>query len=103
MTTVGTRRTIRRKGESLTFSPTEMAVAATDGSGLTKLTQTRNLEFEPSWDPSGQRIAYTMLSPVLGEAFFLGAGDSIMQINSDGSCKTKMLSLPKVTLFGATW
>jgi Tol biopolymer transport system component len=103
MTTVGTRRTIRRKGESLTFSPTELAVAAADGSGLTRLTQTRNLEFEPSWDPSGQRIAYTMLSPVLGEAFFLGAGDSIMQINSDGSCKTKVLSLPKVTLFGATW
>lgn len=103
MTTVGTRRTISRKGESLTFAPTELAVSAADGSGLTKLTQTRNLEFEPSWDPSGHRIAYTMLSPVLDEAFFVGAGDSIMEINADGSCKTKVLSLPKVTLFGATW
>lgn len=103
MTTIGTRRTIRRKGESLTFAPSELAIAAADGSGLTKLTQTRNLELSPSWDPSGRRIAYTMLSPVLGEAFFLGAGDSVMEINSDGSCKTKVLSVPETTLFGATW
>lgn len=103
MTTVGTRRTIGRKGERLTFAPTELAIAAADGSGLTELTQTRNLELAPSWDPSGERIAYTLLSPVLGEVFFLGAGDSIMEINSDGSCKTKVLSVPKVTLYGATW
>jgi len=39
----------------------------------------------------------------LGEARFLFAGDSIMEINADGSCRTKVLSVPKVTLFGATW
>jgi len=103
MTTIGTPRTIGRKGESLTFAPTELAVAAADGSGLTELTQTRNLELAPSWDPSGQRIAYTLLSPILGEAFFLGAGDSIMEINSDGNCKTKVLSVREVTLYGAIW
>lgn len=103
MTTIGKQRTIERKGERLTFSPTELAVAAADGSGLTRLTRTRNLEFLPSWDPSGQRIAYTLITPALGEANFLGAGDSIMEINADGSCKTKVLSVPKVTLFGATW
>jgi len=103
ITTIGTRRTLSRKGESLTFAPTELAIAAADGSGLTELTRTRNLELAPSWDPSGQRIAYVLLSPVLGEAFFLGAGDSIMEINADGSCKTKVLSVPKVTLYGATW
>jgi Tol biopolymer transport system component len=103
MTTIGTRRTIRRKGESLTFAPTELAIAAADGSGLTRLTRTRNLELAPSFDPSGQRIVYTLLSPVLGEASFLGAGDSLMEINSDGSCMTKVLSVPRITLFGATW
>jgi Tol biopolymer transport system component len=103
MTTIGTRRTISRKGESLTFAPTELAIAAADGSGLTKLTQTRNLELGPSWDPSGLRIAYVLLSPVLGEAFFLGAGDSIMEINADGSCTTKVLSVSRTTLYGATW
>lgn len=103
MTTIGTRRTIKRKGESLTYAPTELAVAAADGSGLTELTRTRNLELEPSWDPSGRRLAYVLLTPALGEANFLGAGDSIMEINSDGSCKTKVLSVPGTTLYGATW
>lgn len=103
LTTVGTRMRIERKGEALTYAPTELAIASADGSGLTRLTRTRNLELSPSWDPSGQRIAYTLLTVALGEANFLGAGDSIMQINADGSCRTKVLSMPKVTLFGATW
>jgi Tol biopolymer transport system component len=103
MTTIAKRRSIGRKGETLTFSPTDLAVAAADGSGLRRLTRTRNLELAPSWDPSGQRIAYTLLTPALGEDSFLGAGDSIMEINANGSCRTKILSVPKVTLFGATW
>jgi Tol biopolymer transport system component len=103
MITLGKRRTIEHKGESLTFSPAELAVAAADGSGLTKLTQTRNLELMPSWDPSGQRLAYTLFVPALDESTVLGIGDSIMEINADGSCKTKVLSVPKASLFGATW
>lgn len=101
--TLGKQKTIEGKGERLTFSPTELAVAAADGSGLTRLTRTRNLELSPSWDPSGQRIAYTLLTAALGQENFLGAGDSIMEINADGSCRTKVLSESKVTLFGATW
>jgi Tol biopolymer transport system component len=101
--TLAKPRTIERGGEWLTFSPTELAVAAADGSGLTKLTRTRNLELLPSWDPSGQRIAYTLITAALGEDALLGAGDSIMEINADGSCRTKVLSVPKVSLFGATW
>lgn len=103
LTTIGKRITIGRKGESLTFSPTELAVAGADGSGLTRLTRTRNLELAPSWDPSGQRIAYTLLSPQLGAVSSHWVGDSIMEINADGSCKTKILSIPRVTLFGAAW
>jgi len=103
LVTLGKRRTIGSKGKRLTYSPSDLAVAATDGSGLTKLTQTPNLELRPSWDPSGQRIAYTLLSPVLGEATALGIGDSIMEINADGTCRTKILSEPKASLYGATW
>lgn len=103
MVTIGTPRTIGSKGESLTYSPTDLAVAAADGSGLTKLTRTRNLELRPSWDPSGQRLAYTLLQASVGEAHFLGAGDSIMEVNADGTCKTKALSIPSATLYGATW
>jgi Tol biopolymer transport system component len=103
LVTVGKGRSIERGGERLTFSPTELAVAAADGSGLTRLTRTRNIELSPSWDPSGQRIAYTLIAAALGEDALLGAGDSIMEINADGSCRTKVLSVPKVSLFGATW
>lgn len=103
LTTIGTLRTIRSKGESLTYSPTDLAVSAADGSGLTKLTETRNLELRPSWDPSGQRLAYTLVSPVLGHSMLLGEGDSIMEINADGSCTTRVLSVPRVILYGAAW
>jgi Tol biopolymer transport system component len=103
MTTLGKPRTIGRKGESLTFSRTELAVAAADGSGLTRLTRTRNLELTPSWDPSGQRIAYVLFSPVLNESSVLAEGDSVMEINADGSCTTKVLWVPKVGFFGPTW
>lgn len=101
--TVGKRRTIGSKGETTTFSPTEIAVAAADGSGLTKLTHTRNLELAPNWDPSGERLAYTLFRASGGEADFLGIDDSIMQINADGSCKTKVLSVPNASLYGVTW
>lgn len=103
LVTLGKRRTIGSKGEHLTYSPTELAVAAADGSKLTELTHTRNLELLPSWDPSGQRLAYILLSPVLDEATALGFGDSIMEVNADGSCRTKVLSAPNVAFYGPTW
>lgn len=101
--TMGKQRTIESNGGKTTFSPTELAVAAADGSGLTKLTHTRNLELSPSWDPSGERLAYTLLRVSGSEADVLGIGDSIMEINGDGTCRTKVLSVPKASLYGATW
>jgi Tol biopolymer transport system component len=101
--TIGKRRTVESKRSKTTFSPTDLAVAAADGSGLTRLTHTRNLELQPSWDPSGQRLAYTRFSAGLTESAVLGVGDSIMEINPDGTCPTKVLSVPGSTLFGATW
>lgn len=57
-----------------------------------RLTRTKNVsESEPSWDPSGQRIAFTREAPSL----IYGDDDArspsrILQINADGSCKTLM-------------
>ncbi len=103
LVTVGKPRTIRSPGGATTFAPTDLAVANADGSGLTKLTQTKNLETQPSWDPSGRRLAYTLLRAGGGEASFFGFGDSIMEVNADGSCRTKIRSDPDVALYGATW
>jgi len=101
--TRGRQRTVHSEDGKTTFSPTELAVANADGSGLTKLTRTGALELLPSWDPSGKRLAYTLFQAGGSESDFLGIGDSIMEVNADGSCKTKVLSMPNATLYGATW
>jgi Tol biopolymer transport system component len=100
----GPWHTFRDKGRTTVERLTDMYAVNVDGSGLTRLTKTpRQIELAPSWDPSGQRLAYTEFKAGLDEADFLGIGDSIMEINADGSCRTKVLSVPNVTLYGATW
>lgn len=99
----GATKTFKRDNGKTTITATELAVANADGSGLTKLTHTGAAEVQPSWDPSGQRLAYTQLSLGGGEASFLGFGDSIMEINADGTCRTRILSYPNAGLYGATW
>lgn len=86
-----------------TITPSDLAVAAADGSGVTRLTHTAGLEQQPSWDPSGQRIAYTEQRASGREADYIGIGDSIMEINADGSCRTRLLSYAGVILYGGTW
>jgi Tol biopolymer transport system component len=48
----------------------------------------------PSWDPSGSRIAFTTLN---GGERFLGStparGNSVMQVNADGTCLGTLLSI----------
>jgi Tol biopolymer transport system component len=83
------------------FTPTDLAVANADGSGLTVLTHTRVLEQHPQWDPSERRLVYTQLGS-RGAALF-GTGDSVMEINADGTCRTRYLSSPSVAFWDATW
>lgn len=80
---------------------TDLYEMRADGSGLVRLTNTRREdEVVPRWDPSGQRLAYTQLDP---SSAVLGLGDSIMEINADGSCRTRVLSFGGAVLYGATW
>jgi Tol biopolymer transport system component len=99
----GKTRTIENRGVKTTFTEADLAVANADGSGLTKLTHTGALEVQPSWDPSGQRLAYAQLRADGEESSFLGFGDSIMEINADGTCRTRVLTYPKASLFGIAW
>lgn len=102
--TIGRPRIIEDKHGTTTFAPTELAVANADGSGMERLTATPGaLEIHPSWDPSGQRLAYTQVRIDGGEAAALGIGDSLMEVNADGSCRHKILSIRRTILFGATW
>lgn len=90
-----------RFSEGLGFTPTELAVANADGSGLTLLTHTPGLEQHPGWDPSGARLAYTRTGS-RGFAI-LGFHDSVMEINPDGTCPTRILSASKIGYYDPAW
>lgn len=87
----------------------DLYVMRADGTGLSRLTRTPWIaETHPSWDPSGERIAFNSfhISRDPFEAIFdevLPVGNSIAQINADGSCREKVLSLPNAAVFGAKW
>jgi Tol biopolymer transport system component len=86
----------------------ELYVARADGTEVRRLSRTEDvLESSPSWDPSGERIGYvqfradTSFVPSLGLLF--PYGNAPMQVNADGSCRTKVLSRPRVALYGVAW
>jgi Tol biopolymer transport system component len=58
----------------------------------------------PTWDPSGQRLAFTRVS---GTAPAIGAepqqGNSVMQVNADGSCLSRVFSTMRGVIYGTAW
>jgi Tol biopolymer transport system component len=100
----GPQRTFPGKGGSTTEVLTDIYTMSADGSVVTRVTQTpRQIEVGPAWDPSGQRLAYARLQAGADEGDFLGFGDSVMEINPDGSCRTRLASDPKTTLLSPVW
>lgn len=81
-------------------SSSDLYVIDADGSDVRRLTHTPNLyESAPSWDPSGERLAYERLQ-VIGE----GIGSSgPMQVNADGTCASKMFSASRAFFFAPAW
>lgn len=81
----------------------ELYVVAADGSGPRRLTTTRSAgESQPSWSPSGARIAF-LRTPGPGGS---GPGSKLMQVNADGSCPRRITgssgrSAP--VIYGPTW
>jgi Tol biopolymer transport system component len=68
---------------------TDLYVLDAVGGTTRRLTRTKGLtEGHPSWDPSGQRIAFSRGSStgLLGQN--LGVSPRILEINADGSCET---------------
>lgn len=88
----------------------DLFVMRADGSGLTRLTRSpRLLEEWPSWNPSGERIAFNSyrLPAPTGKPFEIPVpiNTSVMQINADGTCLTKVLTSRsrRQSLSGAAW
>jgi Tol biopolymer transport system component len=58
----------------------------------------------PSWDPSGRRLAFTGLSgtgPAIGSDPH--QGNSVMQVNADGSCLSRVLTTRRGIAYGSAW
>lgn len=80
-----------------------------DGKAQKRLTRTPWVaETQPDWDPSGQRIAFNSngisrdpIDRVFKE--ILPEGNSIAQMNADGTCREKLLSRPLLGIYGAQW
>jgi dipeptidyl aminopeptidase/acylaminoacyl peptidase len=71
----------------------------------TRLTFTPNRrESHPSWDPSGERLAFIQspAKPTLA-AQRRGTGGSVMEINADGSCRHRLLFTRGLAYREAIW
>jgi hypothetical protein len=84
---------------------TELMIVPTAGGRPKLLARVKGGARWPSWDPSGSRIAFTALNAA-GKIDYPGAqvGSSLMEINPDGSCLTKVYSLGREgAVQGAAW
>lgn len=81
----------------------DVYVIGADGTGLRRVTRTPGLyELFPSWDPSGERLAYVRLA-YGDEREAFGLGGALMQVNADGSCPTKVSSSPRTAFYALAW
>lgn len=125
----GTTRIVGRNAEEAAFSPDgsrialvsyrdhirvetadgpvpvgELYVVGANGSSPRRLTRTPEVqESDPSWDPSGSRLAF------ISGGGGLGSGSSVVQINADGSCGRLVLGpgghrdFESPALYGPAW
>jgi dipeptidyl aminopeptidase/acylaminoacyl peptidase len=94
----------RRDGTRTVTS--DLFTARADGSGLRRLTNTHYQdEAYPSWDPSGERLAFVRYLPELveSELIEIGVGASVMQMNADGSCPREILEPSIMAIYGVAW
>jgi Tol biopolymer transport system component len=92
-----TPRNARSKG-------TDLVVIQADGSGEVRLmAASQGTAVSPRWDPSGQRIAFVKLKRHETLESLLTEGDSIFEVNADGTCPYKAFAASHVLYSGAVW
>lgn len=81
---------------------TDLFAMKADGSEPRQLTATPGkLELWPSWDPSGRRLVFAQLRG--GFLGVLGFGDSVVEMNADGTCPTTVLASHNLAFYGPSW
>lgn len=82
----------------------ELVVIQADGSGEVRLmAASQGTAVSPRWDPSGQRIAFVKLKRNETLEALLTEGDSIFEVNADGTCPTRAFAAPHVLYASAVW
>jgi len=101
-------RDVVQAEENHDYAVGEIYTVRSDGSELRRITRSKGVEeASPSWDPSGQRIAFvrargsTGFVPELDQLF--PYGNAIVAVNADGSCPTTVASAPRVAFYGVAW
>lgn len=102
------RHTLSTRGIRFTVDQ-DLYVMNADGSSRTQLTRTpRIAETSPSWDPLGERLAFNayrnskdFLEAIFNELFPMG--NSIVEVNADGTCRHMVLRIKRSALRSAAW
>jgi WD40-like Beta Propeller Repeat len=94
------------RGTSIGNRGGDLMVVPTAGGKPRRLARVKGLIGWPSWDPSGSRIAFTAFNDTPATISTTGGGgmgSSVMEINADGSCLTRVYGVPKGAVQGAAW
>jgi Tol biopolymer transport system component len=102
---VFTRWLSRRAPDGTLETSSHIFTIRAGGGGLRQLTQGRGNDRFPSWDPSGERLAYVRYLPEgFGELAELGFGSAVIEVNADGTCPRAILpASPLTAFFGTVW
>lgn len=94
----GKRLAVVRPG----FLTTDIYVGKSNGTDLRRISD-GEAEHWPTWDPSGQRLAFVRYDGKVFPQSLLGIGDSLVEINADGSCERKIGSADSVAVNAPAW
>ena len=89
--------------EERRISRTDLFVVPLAGGEPTLVARVKGGARWPSWDPSSQRLALTGLG---GGGFQVSEphqGNSLMEVNADGSCLTRVFSTKRGFVYGSAW
>ncbi len=86
------------------LASSDLLVSPAGGGEATRVLRMRGGFAWPSWDPSGERLAFTALGGA-GKSGLppLGQRRSIEEVNADGSCRKPLLAPQRGFFAGVAW
>jgi Tol biopolymer transport system component len=100
---------VHRSGSKTTtiYGQTDIYVEELATGAMTLVSVGPALDVDPSWDPSGQRLSFIRYGDVVAskglEAALFGLGDTLYEVNADGTCPTAVLHESSAGFLGPSW